>query len=153
MTPVTKAKWAVFAEYKWTPIEGNLQILKSARSKAQHTADSVPVSIEQIVSQAIQTAAAASGDIRRMYNGIKNSTATNPKQNSRSEIYHRGSKNRPSSSDELAFRALLGRKWVTPSVRDNIECLPLMAELNAVLTEDEHNKTIDSLASEKSFWY
>lgn len=39
---------------------------------------------------------------------------------------------------------------VAPSALDNIECLPVMEELDAVPTEDELSKAIDSLAPGKA---
>ncbi|XP_047476471.1 craniofacial development protein 2-like [Penaeus chinensis] len=78
MNPIIEAKRAARAEYKKMPSERNLQLLRSARSKAQRTSRQCTNEYWTELSQTIQTAAAL-GNIRGMYGGIK--TALGPTQN------------------------------------------------------------------------
>ena len=70
MTPVIETKRAALAEYKCTPSERNLQILRIARSKAQQTARRCKNEYWTELSENIQSAA-ITGNIRGMYDGIK----------------------------------------------------------------------------------
>ena len=128
-----------------------LQILRSARGKAQCTATLCPNDNWMELSQTIQKTA-ASGNIRRMYNGIK--TALGPTQAEQPyEVYHSGSDHRPSSSDKLLdgalFRALLQGKRGDIIRPRNIQCLPVRKKPVAVPPVYKLSKAIDSLASEK----
>ena len=153
MTPVIEAKRAAFAEYKRTPNERNLQILRSARSKVQRTARLCANDYWTELSQTIQTAA-ANGNIRGMYDGIK--TAMGPTQNKTAPL-------KSTTGEVITNQAQQMHRWVehyselysrenvvTPSALDNIECLPIMEELDAAPTKDELSKAIDSLASGKA---
>lgn len=70
MTPVIEVKRAALAEYKRTPSEKTLQALRIARGKVQQTARRCANKYWQELSHDIQTAA-ATGNIRHMYEGIK----------------------------------------------------------------------------------
>ena len=70
MTPVIETKRAALAEYKCTPSERNLQILRIARSKAQQTARRCANEYWTELSENIQSAA-ITGNIRGMYDSIK----------------------------------------------------------------------------------
>ena len=70
MTPVIEAKWAALAEYKCTPSERNLQILRIGRRKAQQTARRCANKYWTELSKNIQSAT-ITGNIRGMYDGIK----------------------------------------------------------------------------------
>ena len=70
MTPVIEVKRATLAEYKRTPSEKTLQALRTTRSKVQQTARRCANEYWQELSHDIQTAA-ATGNIRRMYEGNK----------------------------------------------------------------------------------
>ena len=78
MTPIIEAKRAALTEYKRSPSEKNLQILRAARSKVKHTARRCANDYWTELSETIQTAA-INGNIRGMYEGIK--TAMGPTQN------------------------------------------------------------------------
>lgn len=95
MTPVIEAKRAAFAECKRTPNERNLQILRSARSKAQCTARRCANEYWTELSQKIQMATAI-GNIRGMYDGIK--TALGPTQSRTAPLnfHHWSGDHRPS---------------------------------------------------------
>ena len=66
MTPVIEAKRAALAEYKRSPTQRNLQILRAARSKVQNIARRCVNEYSKTVQMA-----AATGNIRGMYDGIK----------------------------------------------------------------------------------
>lgn len=70
MTPVTDTKRVALAEYKRSPSEKSLQALRAARSKVQRTARRCANEYWQQFSDSVQTAA-ASGNIRGMYECIK----------------------------------------------------------------------------------
>ena len=69
MAPVVEAKRAALAEYKHTPSERDLQIIKIARSKAQQTARHCANEYWTELSEKIQSSA-ITGNIRGMYDGI-----------------------------------------------------------------------------------
>ena len=153
MTPVIEAKRAALAEYKKTPNERNLQKLRSARSKAQRTARQCANDYWTELSQTIQTAA-ANGNTRGMYDGIK--TALGPIQSKTAPL-------KSTTGDVITDQAQQMHRWVEhyselyssenlvkPSALSNVERLPVMEELDAVPTEDELSKAIDSLASGKA---
>ena len=70
MTPVIESKRAALAEYKRTPSERNLQILRISKSNVQQTARCCANESWTKVSENIQSAA-ITGNIRGMYDGIK----------------------------------------------------------------------------------
>ena len=70
MTPVTEAKRTALIEYKRSPSERNLQIIRAARSKVQQTARRCANEYWTQISEDIQTAA-ITGNIKGMYDGIK----------------------------------------------------------------------------------
>ena len=63
-------KRAALVEYKRSPNEKSLQALRAARGKVQQTARRCANEFWQQLSNDIQTAA-ATGNIKRMYEGIK----------------------------------------------------------------------------------
>ncbi|PFX21557.1 hypothetical protein AWC38_SpisGene13952 [Stylophora pistillata] len=78
MTPIIEGKRAALMEYKRSPCEKNLQILRAARNKVKHTARRCANDYWTELSKTIQTAAITE-NIRGMYEGIK--TAMGPTQN------------------------------------------------------------------------
>ena len=80
MSPAIDAKRAALAEYKQSPSERNLQILRAARSKARQTARRCANEYWTEPSVTIQTAA-ISGNIRGMYDGIKTAMGPTPSVN------------------------------------------------------------------------
>ena len=70
MRPVIEAKRTALIEYKRSPSERNLQILRAARSKVQQAARRCANENWTQLSQDIQRAA-ITGNIRGMYDGIK----------------------------------------------------------------------------------
>ena len=153
MTPVTEAKWAALAQYKCTPIERNLQILRIARNKAQQTARRCTNKYWTELSENIQSAA-ITGNIRGIYNGIKK--ALGPTLNKTAPL-------RSSTEEVITDRGHQLERWVehysdiysrenimAPSALDAVECLPTMEELDTEPTLEELSKAIDSLASGKA---
>lgn len=70
MTPVIETKHDALAEYKCSPSVNSLQALIVARSKVRQTVRRCANEYWQQLSDDIQTAA-ATGNIRGMYKGIK----------------------------------------------------------------------------------
>ena len=153
MTPVIEAKRAAFKEYKRLPNERNLNILRSARSKTQNTARRCANEYWTELSQSIQTAAAI-GNIRGMYDGIK--TALGPTQSKTAPL-------KSTTGEVITDQGQQMNRWVehyselysrentaTPSALDSIESLPVMEELDVLPTEEELSKAIDSLAPGKA---
>ena len=70
MRPVIGAKRTALIEYKQSPSERNLQIIRAARSKVQQTARRCANEYWTQLSQDMQ-AATITGNIRRKYDGIK----------------------------------------------------------------------------------
>ena len=77
MTPVIEAKRAALAEYKRTPSEMNLQILRIAMSKAQQTVRRCANEYRTELGENIRSAA-ITGNIRGMYDGVKKAQGTRP---------------------------------------------------------------------------
>ena len=153
MTPVIEAKRAAFLKYKDSPNERNFQILKAARGNAQRAARQCANEYWTELSQSIQQAA-ATGNVRGMYDGIK--TALGPTQNKTAPL-------KSTTGEAITDQAEQMNRWVehyselysrenmvTPSALDSIESLPTMEELDAVPSEGELSKAIDSLASGKA---
>ena len=70
MRPAIEAKRTALMEYKRSPSERNLQIIRAARIKVQQTARQCANEYWTQLSHDIQTAA-ITGNIRGMYDGIK----------------------------------------------------------------------------------
>ena len=146
-------KRAALAEYKRSPTERNLQILRAARNKVQHIARRCANEYWTDLSEKIQTAA-ATGNIRGMYDGIKK--ALGPTQSKTAPL-------KSTSGEVITDQGRQMERWVehysdlysrentvTPSALDAIDCLPVMEELDADPTMDELSKAIDSLATGKA---
>ena len=153
MTPVIEAKCTALAEYRWSPSERNLQILRAARSKAQQTARHCANKYWSELSETIQTAA-ITGNIRGMYDGIK--TAMGPVHNKTAHL-------KSTTGEIITDKGQQMERWVehysdlysrqnvaTTAVLDAIECLPVMGQLDTELTTEELNNAIYSLASGKA---
>ena len=153
IAPVIEARRAALAEYKRTPSERNLQILRIARSKALQTARRCANEYWTELSENIQSAA-ITGNIRGMYDGIKK--ALGPTLNKTDPL-------RSSTREVIADRRQQLERWVvhysdiysrenivSPSALDAVECLPTMEELDTEPTLEELSKAIDSLASDKA---
>ena len=153
MTPVIEAKRAALAEYRRTPSERNLQILRIAISKAQQTARCCANEYWTELSENIQSVA-ITGNIRGMYDGIKK--ALGP-------TLYKTAPLRSSTGEVLTDRGHQLERWVehysyiysrenivSPSALDAVECLPIMEELDTEPALEELSKAIDSLSSGKA---
>jgi len=153
MNPVIDAKRIALAEYKRSPTERNLQVLRAARSKVQLTARRCANEYWTELSERIQTAA-ATGNIRGMYNGIKEAVGpsrckTAPLKSTTGEIIT--DQDRQMDRWVEHYSDLYSREnIVAPSALDAIESMPVMDELDAEPTPDELRKAIDSLATRKA---
>ena len=153
MRPVIEAKRKALIEYKRSPSERNLQIIRAARSKVQQTAMRCANEYWTQLSQDIQTAA-ITGNIRGMHDGIKKALVATQ------------SKTAPLKSSSGAIITDTGQqmeRWVehysdlysrentvSPAALDVIECLPTMDELDSEPSVEDLSKAIDSLASGKA---
>ena len=153
MIPAIEAKRIALAEYKRSPSERNLHILRTARSRVQQTARRCANEYWTELSENIQTAA-ATGNIRGMYDGIKK--ALGPVQSKTTPL-------KSSVGDVITDKGQQMERWVeyysdlysrentvAPSALDAIECHPVMEEADSEPTAEELSKAIDSLASGKA---
>ena len=153
MTPVIEAKGAALAEYKRTPSEKNLQILRIARRKAQQTARRCANEYLTELRKNIQTAD-ITGNIRGMHDGIKKAVGptlnkTAPLRSSTREVITEWGQQLDRWVEH--YSDLYSREnIVSPSALDAVECLPTMEELDIEPTLEELSKAIDSLASGKA---
>lgn len=153
MIPVIEAKRAALAEYKRSPSQRNLQILRATRSKAQQVARHCANEYWQQLSNDIQKAA-ISGNTRGMYDGIKKAlgptkSKTAPLKSSTGEII--SDKQQQLGRWVEHYSDLYSRRnTVTSAALDAIECLPIMEELDAEPTVEELSKAVDKLASRKA---
>ena len=153
MTPVIEAYHAALAKYKQSPTKQNLQTLRAARSKVQCIARHCANVFWTEHSEMIQLAAAM-GNIRGMYDGIKK--ALGPMQSKMAPL-------KSTTGEVITDQGWQMERWVehysdlysrentvTPSALGAIKCMPIMEELNAEPTMDELSKVIDSLAAGKA---
>ena len=85
MTPIIEAKRTALIEYKRSPNERNLHILRAAMSKVQQTARRCANEHWTQLSQDIQTTA-ITGNIKGMYDVIKKALGPNPEQDGPPQI-------------------------------------------------------------------
>ena len=150
VTPVIEAKRAALEEYRRTPSERNLQIIRIARSKDKLTARGCANEYWTELSENVQSAA-ITGNIRGI---IKE--ALGPTLNKTAPL-------RSSTGEVITDRGHQLERWVehysniystenivSPSALDAVECLPTMEELDTEPTLEELSKAIDSLASGKA---
>ena len=153
MTLVIEAKRAALAEYKRTPSERNLQILRIAKSKAQQNARHCAKEYWTELSENIQSAAIM-GNIRGKYDGIKK--ALGPTLNKTATLRSSAGKVITDRGHQLErcvehYSDIYSRESiVSPSALDAVECLPTMEELDTEPTLEELSNAIDSLASGKA---
>ena len=153
MTPIIEAKHAALAEYKWSLTKQNLQTLRAARSKVQCIARHCASEYWKEHSEMIQMAAAM-GNIRGMYDGIKK--ALGPMQSKMAPL-------KSTTGEVITHQGWQMEQWVehysdlysrentvNPSALGAIKCMPIMEELNVEPTMDQLSKAIDSLASGKA---
>uniref|UniRef100_A0A0L8FQG2 Endonuclease/exonuclease/phosphatase domain-containing protein n=1 Tax=Octopus bimaculoides TaxID=37653 RepID=A0A0L8FQG2_OCTBM len=152
MTPVIEAKRGALAEYKWSPIERNLQILRAARSKVQHTTRRCAIGYWTELSESIHMA--TTGSIRGMYGGIKRVLGPTHSKTAPPQIPHWGSitdQGRQMDRWVEHYSELYSREnTVISSALDAIESMLVIEELDVEPTMYELSKVIDSLAAGKA---
>ena len=97
MTPIIEAKHTALAQYKWSPTEWNLQTLRAARSKVQCIARHCSNEYRTEHSEMIQMAAAM-GNIRGMYDGIKKALGPMQSKMAPPQIHHWGKSSQTKAS-------------------------------------------------------
>ena len=153
MIPVIEAKRNAHGQYKQSPSAKNLQIFRAARNKVQQTARRCANEYWMELSHNIQTAA-ATGNIRGMYEGIKKAlgpvqSKTAPLKSTTGELITDKGKQMERWVEH--YSDLYSREnTVSPAALEAIECLPIMEELDAEPTIEDLSKAIDSLASGKA---
>ena len=149
MEPVIDAKRSALISYKRDPSQRNLQALRAARSKAQQTARRCANDYWLQLSDNIQQAS-DSGNIRGMYEGIKQATGkptkkTAPLKSKTGEVITDRDKQMGRWVEH--YLELYAREnSVTQEALDAIEELPVLEELDSEPTMEELSKAIDALA-------
>ena len=153
MTPVIEAKRNALTAYKANPSDQNLQTLRAARSKVQQRASQCASDYWLQLCSQIQIAA-DTGNIKAMYDGIKQ--ALGPMQKKTSPL-------KSATGEVIQDREQQMEHWVEHYIelyaRENVvtedalnatECLPELEELDRERTIDELSEALDSLASGKA---
>ena len=149
MEPVIDGKRSALISYKRDPSQRNLQALRAARSKAQQTAQRCANDYWLQLSDNIQQAS-DSGNIRGMYEGIKQATGkptkkTAPLKSKTGEVITDRDKQMGRWVEH--YLELYAREnSVTQEKLDAIEELPVLEELDSEPTMEELSKAIDALA-------
>jgi len=153
MEPVIDAKRSALISYKHDPSQWNLLALRAARSKAQQTARRCANDYWLQLSDNIQQAS-DSGNIRGMYEGIKQATGkptkkTAPLKSKTGEVITDRDKQMGRWVEH--YLELYAREnSVTQDALDAIEELPILEELDSEPTMEELSKAIDALACGKA---
>ena len=153
MQPVIDAKRSTLISYKRDPSQKNLQALRAARSKAQQTARRCANDYWLQLSDNIQQAS-DSGNIRGMYEGIKQATGkltkkTAPLKSKTGEVITDRDK-QMGRWVEHYLEIYSRENSVTQEALDAIEELPVLEELDCEPTKEELSKAIDALACGKA---
>ena len=149
MESVIDAKRSALISYKRDPSQRNLQALRAARSKAQQTARRCANDYWLQLSDNIQLAS-DSGNIRGMYEGIKQATGkptkkTAPLKSKTGEVITDRDKQMGRWVEH--YLELYAREnSITQEALDTIEELPVLEELDSEPTMEELSKAIDALA-------
>ena len=153
MEPVINAKRSAMIEYKREPSQRNLLALKAARSKAQQTARRCANDYWLQLSENIQQAS-DTGNIRCMYEGIKQATGKPvkkcaPLKSKTGEVITDQDKQMTRWVEH--YLELYSREnLVSQEALDALEDLPVLVELDAEPTLEELSKAIDALSCGKA---
>ncbi|XP_066482784.1 DBIRD complex subunit ZNF326 isoform X2 [Tiliqua scincoides] len=153
LRPVIEEKKRALAAYKACPSERNLQILRATRNKVQTTARRCANDYWLQLCSQIQIAA-DTGNIKGMYDGIKQ--ALGPTQKKIDPLKSATGEVIQDEAQEMErwvqhYSELYSREnVVTEEALNNIECLPVLEELDSEPTLEELNVALDSLASGKA---
>ena len=153
MEPVIDSKRSALINYKHDPSQKNVRALRPARSKAQQTARRCANVYLLQLSDNIQQAS-DSGNIRGMYEGIKQATGkslkkTAPLKSKTGEIITDREK-QMSRWVEHYLELYSRENSVTQEALDAIEELPVLEELDSEPTTEELSNAIDALACGKA---
>uniref|UniRef100_A0ABM5FF36 Uncharacterized protein n=1 Tax=Pogona vitticeps TaxID=103695 RepID=A0ABM5FF36_9SAUR len=153
LMPAIEDKRRALAAYKACPSEYNLQALRAARSQVQQAARRCSNDYWLQLCSQIQIAA-DTGNIKGMYDGIKQ--ALGPLQKKSAPL-------KSTTGVIIQDRAQQMERWVqhyselysrknvvTEEALNNIECLPVLEELDSEPTLAEINAALDSLTSGKA---
>uniref|UniRef100_A0ABM5FP43 Craniofacial development protein 2-like n=1 Tax=Pogona vitticeps TaxID=103695 RepID=A0ABM5FP43_9SAUR len=153
LMPAIEDKRRALAVYKACPSEYNLQALRAARSKVQQAARRCSNDYWLQLCSQIQIAA-GTGNIKGMYDGIKQALGTMQKKSAPLKS---------ATGVVIQDRAQQMERWVqhyselysrenvvTEEALNNIECLPVLEELDSEPTLAEIKAVFDSLASGKA---
>ena len=148
MEPVIEAKRTAFLNFKENPSPRNLEDLRKARSKAQQTARRCANNYWLKLSSTIQVAS-DTGDIRGMYEGIKQATGptirkTAPLKSKSGEVITDSSKQMEKWAEHY-MELYTTENAVSEEALSDIASLPVMKELDLEPTQEELGKAIDSL--------
>ena len=153
MEPVIEAKRSALISYKRDPSRRNQQALRAAKSKVQQTSRRCANDYLLQLSDNIQQAA-DSGNIRGMYEGIKQVTGkstkkTAPLKSKTGEVITDKSKQMGRWVEH--YLELYSREnSVTQEALDAIEDMPVLEELDSEPTVEELSKAIDALVCGKA---
>ncbi|CAE1313794.1 unnamed protein product [Acanthosepion pharaonis] len=149
MKPVSEAKRQALLAYKHNPCVNTRDALRVARSRAQQTARGCANNYWLNLCSTIQTSA-DSGNARGMYTGIKTATGITPittaplKSKTGEVITDRGKQLERWVEHYLELYET--QNMVTDAALDALPSLPVMEELDAPSSAEEHGKAIDCLS-------
>ena len=153
LLPLIEEKRRALSAHKTSPSERNLQALRTARSKVQQTARRCANNHWLQLCSSIQTAASA-GNIRGMYDGIKQ--AIGPTQKKMAPLKTAAGEIIKDKEQQMnrwveRYSELYSREnTVTTEALDAVETLPTMDELDSEPTMEEVNRALDALSSGKA---
>ncbi|XP_038059300.1 craniofacial development protein 2-like [Patiria miniata] len=153
MLPLIKEKRQALSAYKNLPSAGNLQALRTARSRVQQSARHCANDYWLQLCSSIQTAANV-GNVRGMYEGIKQ--AIGPTQNKSALL-------KSATGEVIKDRDQQMNRWmehyselysrenlVSTEALDAVQRLPTMDNLDQEPTMEEVEKALDALSSGKA---
>ena len=151
--PVINTKNDALIMYKSIPSQQNHQALKAASSLTQKNRTSQPTTTGLRLSSSIQMAS-WSGNIRVMYEGIKQATGKPTKRSatlkSKTDDVIKDRDKQMSRWVEHYLDIYSRENCVTQELLDSIEELPVLEELDSEPTLEELSKAIDALTSGKA---
>ena len=153
MEPVIEAKRTAFLKHKEHPSQRNLDALREAKSKAQRVARCCANNYWLELSSTVQVAS-DTGDIRGMYEGIKQATGplikkTAPLKSKSGEVLNDRDKQMERWAEHY-MELYATENSVSEEALNGVANLPVMEELDKEPTQEELSKAIDKLACGKA---
>ncbi|KAI8519266.1 hypothetical protein Bbelb_025230 [Branchiostoma belcheri] len=153
LEPIIEKKRVALLSYKQNPSSQNLQALKAARHEAQQTSRRCENNYWAQLSERIQVASDI-GNIRKMYEGIKQATGKSIKKcaplKAKTGETIIDKEKQMSRWVEHYLELYSQESAVSQDALDSIDDLPVIAELDAEPTMEESSKAIDSMPSWKA---